>query len=130
MEKNPEKKPKLKDNCNNCSKNYRITPDNAAWFDYTQKPDVRVLVCKCPHCTFVTTIFIPESSPTLEQAKELGIQGETRDWPSAHVLDGFYEVMGIELIRPQELTPRQEKQIDFAHYLLQQEITVETILHG
>lgn len=122
MEQSPEKKPKLKDNCNGCGKNYRITPDNAAWFDYTQKPEVKVLVCKCTHCEFITTIYIPESSNTIDIAKAIGIQGETRDYPSDHVLEGFYDVMGIELIQPQALTQRKEKVVQYLGYLLENDL--------
>lgn len=122
MEKNPEKKPKLKDNCNACGKNYRITPDNAAWFDYSQKPEVRVIVCKCTHCEFVTTIYCPETSNTLDVAREMGIQGETRDWPSDNVLNNFYELIGLELIEPRAITPRQEKLVSFVGWLLEEEL--------
>ena len=128
MEKNPEKPKPVKDNCNNCKKNYKLTADNTVAMTYPNKPECNHIVCQCPNCQFLTAIYIPEGSDTIERVAEHGVTISELDWPSDAVYNGWLEVMGIELIQPQALTPRQEKPIEFFHYLLQGEITVENFL--
>lgn len=126
MEKEP-KREKLKDDCLHCGKRYTIKPENAMVFSYERKPECNHMVTECPHCTKRTNIYLA-GDYTIDRARENGITVCELDWPSDQVYDGFLQVYGIELIQPQELTPRQEKQIEFAHFLLQGEITIDDMI--
>lgn len=130
MEREPsnEKVRPLKDNCNNCKKNYRLTMENAYVIHYEQKAECDHMICKCPRCDFVTMIFLAADGDTMDRARENLININNLDWPSEKVYQTWLKLMGIELIQPKELTPRQERMLDFAHYLLDREITVEDIV--
>lgn len=118
------KEPKpLKDDCSSCGKRYKLKPENALVFEYPQKPECNHIICQCPNCQTNTEIYLT-GSDTLDRARDTGITVATLEWPSDEVYERFCEVYGIELLQPHALTEREEKQVDFAHYLMQSEVTV------
>lgn len=132
MEKqpNPEKQKPLKDDCMHCGKRYKLTPENTAIIEYTQKAECNFVHCQCPNCEGITRIFIPPNSPTIDILKSQSVRVGQLEWPSDDIYNSWCEVNGIELLRPQEITPRQEKLIDFMHYLFENGNLEAELLQG
>lgn len=125
-ENNQEKVRPLKDNCNSCKKNYRLTMDNAYVVHYDKKPECDHMMCKCPRCDFVTMIFLSPNGDTMERAKENLISINKLDWPSEKIYSTWLRLMGIELVEPNELTQRQERIVEYLGNLLEKDLlTIE-----
>lgn len=129
FENNPEKIKPLKDRCMHCDKNYRLTQENALIVEYTKKPECNYVNSKCTHCGGMTTIFVPPTSNTIDELKKQDVPCGQLDYPSDDVYEAWLQVMGIELIQPQELTPRQENRVRFGAFILGNVNTVEEFLN-
>lgn len=123
MERSPKEPKPLKDECNNCGEKYKLKPTNALVIEYSQKPECNHIICQCPNCQTNTEIYLA-GNDTIERARDTGLTIATLEWPSDDVFGRFCEAYGIELLEPKALTPREEKIVDFAHYLMQSEVTV------
>jgi hypothetical protein len=124
MEKSPKEPKPLRDTCNNCGEKYKLKPKNALVIEYLGKPECNHIVCQCPNCSTNTEIYLAEGGDTIDRARETGLTIATLEWPSDDVFERFCNAYGIELIESRALTPREEKIVGFANYLLQSEVTV------
>ena len=128
---NPEREPKipkLRDDCSHCDKTYKITNKNSAYYSYSEMPDANHIVCKCPHCKFVSRIFLPNDSETRDAIAPNKIPVVIRKTPGVEIMETYLQLYDIDLIKENEVTPRQENVIRFARYLLDNDlITVEEL---
>lgn len=123
MEKEP-KKEKLFDDCSNCEQRYKLTEKTCGVMVYTKQPECTYALCVCPHCSFCTRIFLqPES---VQKLLKNDVPFEVQDYADENIYSDWCEVMGIELLVPHEITPRQEKRVEWLGYLLTHDLlTVE-----
>lgn len=117
--KNHEEEPRnphLVDCCDNCEQDYDLTPNNTALRKFNKKPECNYLYTIHTECSNPTIIFI--GSETTEVALEAGIPFVEDDYPEEEEYDRWLKVNEIELIKEQELSPRQENFIKYFGYLL------------
>ena len=128
-EKNPErqpKPPKLRDDCSNCEKEYKITNKNSVYYAYSEMPDANNLICKCPHCEYVTRVFLPSDSDTRDAIAPNKITTIISKNPDVDTMHSYLELYEIPIIKSHDVTPRQENIIRFARYLFDNDlITIE-----
>lgn len=126
---NPEREPKipkLRDDCSNCEKEYKITKKNSVYYAYSEMPDANNLVCQCPHCKFVTRVFLPNDSETRDAIAPNKIPSIVSKNPGVEIMETYLQLYDINLIKQNEVTPRQENIIRFARYLFDNDlITIE-----
>lgn len=108
----PEQQPKpLHDNCNGCNEDYDLTPETAELHLHKVNPDCDHLLMSCPHCGTKTALF-GINEDTIQRAIDTGIDPEFHKYPNDSLLKMRLGYLGIELVRPVELSPRHEKLID------------------
>lgn len=104
---NPEKKKNaLTDNCDNCSEDYDLTPDNTVVLHYTVDTKMDNLICHCPHCKYRTRIFIGKD--TLDQAVSFGIQLNVNKYAHPTIVSDYEGLYGMKPVETYELTNRHE----------------------
>ena len=112
MEKeNPEKQQEptpLFDDCLNCEKRYQITKENSGGMYFPKQPECSYLLCCCPNCGNKTRIF--SSQHVMDLAVENGIYiMDEQPYADENIYSDWLELMGIELPKTYELTPRHEE---------------------
>lgn len=117
MNNNHEKEPKpLFDDCSNCDERYFLTEENCVLNRFIKQPDCNYIFCICPHCMCQTRIFVGED--TTERYIALGLVYVEEEYADEATYETWLDLMEIKLIKPRELTQRQEKMIGFWAYLL------------
>lgn len=104
---NPEKRQgPLTDNCDKCGEDYELTPDNTVLLGYSVDDHMDNVICRCPHCSWRTRIFIGRN--TFAQAVNNGIEPIIEKYAGNAVVNDFEELRGMERIETYELTNRHE----------------------
>lgn len=125
MEREPsreyEQEP-LTDDCMHCGKEYDLTDDNSRAFMYFKQPECNHLIMMCSHCDGLTFMFLAEDGDSIEKIREHGLPVDCCDFAPPDVYSKWMEINDIQLIKSHDVTPRQEKRIDFLRYLLEHDM--------
>jgi hypothetical protein len=115
-EQEPNREQHLVDCCDNCGQDYDLTPNNTALRKFNKKPECNYLYAVHTECNQHTIIFVGDE--TTEVALVAGIPFVEDDYPEEEEYERWLEANGIELIKEQEISPRQENFIKYFGYLL------------
>lgn len=108
----PERQPKpLHNNCNQCGEDYALTPETAEMHLHKVNPDCDHMLMHCPHCGSKTALF-GLSEDTIQRAIDSGIDPEFHKYPNDSLLALRLGYLGIELVKPHDLSPRHEQLIE------------------
>lgn len=108
----------LTDDCQHCETVFELNKDNSKFYEFTLKPECNYYLSLCRKCEEISWVFLDQSGNTLEIARYFNLPIEPSDWPTDNEYQNWLEAMGIKLVQPKELIPRQNRMASFFGYIL------------